>query len=891
MALHTEPVFVGATRPTMFLGVTVEFLFANGMLAMMAFLATNNILWLGLAVPLHGIAWLLCKEEPRMLSLLGLWSQTKGSSLNRGFWKASSTSPLAIEKRTMSTFPQRGIYNRENAATRHLPYTVMVDEATLRTTNHDLMRIYRIEGVAHESADDEDLNAWQEGLNILIRNIAKEYLALHTFVVRKVKNDYPEGEFVAGFSADLNQKYRDSLRDTRMLINELYIVVIYRPKAGQVVKAFDSFMAKLSPPPRTAIIAALEEDLHKLDEICQQVTASLERYEPELLTTYTRNGVTFSRTLELLGFLLNGEEQPIPLPTAAVRSALATSRLFFGKEAIEQRGPTRSQISGILSIKEYPARTVSTMMNGLLAAPYEFVLSQSFTCLSKGAATNKLKRTRDIMVNAGDLAESQIVQLDDALDDLTSNMFVMGVHNLSLQVKSPTVKQLSDDLAHARMTLAEMGMVIAREDVALEAAFWSQMPCNFGYRPRSAPVTSRNFAGFASLHNYPMGRPKGNYWGDAVALLKTASGAPYYFNFHRADLGNTTIIGPSGSGKTVTQGFLISMLEKFHPTMVFFDKDRGAEIFIRAQGGHYMPLKAGAPTGFNPFQIPLTPDYELFLQKLIKSLVTQRNEPFSVRDEVGVENAIRVVYQLPPQNRRIGQLLASLDPTDPNGVAARLAKWCGNGALAWVFDNPTDQLDFNKYRLLGFDITEFLDYAEVRTPIILYLFHRMEQVIDGRRFVCFIDEFWKALADKAFEDFAKNKLKVIRKQNGFLVAGTQSPSDTLNSPIAKTIIEQSPTQIFMPNPKADHDDYVGGFKLTEREYQIIKTLPEQSRRFLVKQGQNSVVAELNLRGFDDELAVLSGTTATVEVVQQAMKAAGTDPAAWLPEFHRRRRAA
>ena len=52
-----------------------------------------------------------------------------------------------------------------------------------------------------------------------------------------------------------------------------------------------------------------------------------------------------------------------------------------------------------------------------------------------------------------------------------------------------------------------------------------------------------------------------------------------------------------------------------------------------------------------------------------------------------------------------------------------------------------------------------------------------------------------------------------------------------------------------------------------------------------------MVCELNLRDFDNELAVLSGTTANVEVLQQAINAVGNDPATWLPEFHRRRTAA
>jgi type IV secretion system protein VirB4 len=62
-----------------------------------------------------------------------------------------------------------------------------------------------------------------------------------------------------------------------------------------------------------------------------------------------------------------------------------------------------------------------------------------------------------------------------------------------------------------------------------------------------------------------------------------------------------------------------------------------------------------------------------------------------------------------------------------------------------------------------------------------------------------------------------------------------------------------------------------------------------SRRFLVKQGQNSVVAELNLKGFDDELAVISGTTDNVNLMTQIIEQHGDDPAVWLPIFHEQRR--
>src|SRR3954469_724343 len=87
-------------------------------------------------------------------------------------------------------------------------------------------------------------------------------------------------------------------------------------------------------------------------------------------------------------------------------------------------------------------------------------------------------------------------------------------------------------------------------------------------------------------------------------------------------------------------------------------------------------------------------------------------------------------------------------------------------------------------------MTALLDDPDVRGPAMAYLFHRVEALVDGRRLVVAIDEFWKALADPAFRDMVNDKLKTIRKRNGVLILATQSPRDALNSPIAHSIIEQ-----------------------------------------------------------------------------------------------------
>ncbi|MBW4964409.1 VirB4 family type IV secretion/conjugal transfer ATPase, partial [Sulfitobacter sp. CW3] len=90
---------------------------------------------------------------------------------------------------------------------------------------------------------------------------------------------------------------------------------------------------------------------------------------------------------------------------------------------------------------------------------------------------------------------------------------------------------LLETMARGRRILADAGAVVAREDLGLEAAYWAQCPGLFRYRARVGAITSRNFAALSPFHTYPAGQADGNHWGEAVACLKTASGAPYHFSF------------------------------------------------------------------------------------------------------------------------------------------------------------------------------------------------------------------------------------------------------------------------------------------------------------------------------------------------------------------------
>ena len=87
----------------------------------------------------------------------------------------------------------------------------------------------------------------------------------------------------------------------------------------------------------------------------------------------------------------------------------------------------------------------------------------------------------------------------------------------------------------------------------------------------------------------------------------------------------------------------------------------------------------------------------------------------------------------------------------------------------------------------------------------------------------------------------------------------------------------------MPNAKAT-DEYRKAFLLTKREFQLIKETDPGSRFFLLKQGNDVVVARIDLGGMENVIPVLSGRAETVTLLDSIRKEHGENPDVWLPIF-------
>jgi type IV secretion system protein VirB4 len=766
---------------------------------------------------------------------------------------------------------------REARAGDRLPYRRHIDASTLELRDGSLMRSVKLSGFPFETEDDDVLNHLTAVRETLLRSALNSKLVLyHHIIRRRVQVDLGAQNFDP-LAADIDRRWTAELNLKRLFLNEQCLTLVVRPPRGRagLPERLGKLRSKASGPGRHGELSAL-------DSATTALIAALQAYGARVLGTYETPAGVCSEPLELLSALYNGEMRPVLLPKddQDLGQHVPYSRVSFGLDAVETRGPSQRTFSSILGVKEYPDATRPGVLDSLLRVPHELVVTESFAVIERQTARERIDLSLRRLKSADEGAATERGEMLAARDAVGAGQLGFGDHHLSVLVRSNSLESLEDATATTAAALSEIGAVAVREDVNLEPAFWGQFPGNEHYVVRRALISSMNAAGLISLHGFSMGRAKGNHWGDAITVLETTGATPYFFNFHDGDLGHFTIIGPSGSGKSVVLNFLAAQAQKFAPRTILFDKDRGSEIFLRGLGGRYEKIARGTRTGFNPLLLPDSAVNRAFLRDWLGCLL----EASGAEEEATIARAIDELFSHGPELRRlrfVRDLLGGGRRPQPGDLPSRLNPWILDGEQAWLFDNAADELNFSN-RVLGFDMTELLEDRRLRTPVLMYLFHRIEDRLDGSPTMILIDEAWKALDDPMFAARIRNWMKTLRKRNAVIGFATQSAADALDSAISAAIVEQTATAIFMPNNKAREEEYCTGFGLSSQEFEFVRSLPTHSRCLLVRQANRSVVVRLDLSGMPDLLTVLSGREASVRRLDELRASVGDDPAAWYP---------
>ena len=770
---------------------------------------------------------------------------------------------------------------REAHAGDRLPYARLVDENTLLLRDGSLMAALQVPGLLFETEDTDALNAHAATREVMLRsNLDARFVMMHHVIRRRVSVELA-ATFDDPLAAHIDRRWREKLSSGSLFVNDQFVTLVRRPARGKAGLA--ERMQKMFRRRGAEGLDADPKDLRSLRAAMQALAASLGDYGAQPLGDYTGpSGATNNELLELVSALYNGEMRPVRRPDdeTDVGRMIPYRRASFGLDAMELRGAAGSDFAAMISLKDYPDATSPGLLDGLLRLPYEMVVSESFAPSERQTARERIDLAIRRLRSADEEAMAERAEMLAARDNLGSGSVAFGDHHLTVLVRECDLARLDDAAATVAAALADTGAIAVREDTNLEPAFWGQFPGNESFLVRRALISTANMAAFGSFHGFALGQADGNHWGEAVTLLETTSSTPFFFNFHHGDLGNFSVIGPSGSGKTVVMNFLAAQAQKFQPRTILFDKDRGAELFIRGIGGTYDRIRAGEPSGFNPLALPDNATNRAFLRDWLGVLLKATGP----EELATISGAVDAAYANDPSLRRLRffrELLSGARRPQPGDLADRLAPWIEDGEHGWLFDNATDRLDLST-RVMGFDMTALLENPRLRTPTMMYLFHRIDERLDGHPTMILIDEGWKALDDEVFAARIRDWLKTLRKRNALIGFATQSARDALDSRISTALVEQTATMVFMPNARARAEDYCEGFGLTEHELALIRSLPAHSRCFLVRQPDASVVVRLDLSNAPEVLTILSGRESAVRKLDLLRESVGDAPAQWYP---------
>ncbi len=798
------------------------------------------------------------------------------------------------------------LYKRECQSSR-IPIARLVQSDVFETHEGMLGCVVKVSGLAFMTENNSSINEsndrWHQSLLQL-----PETLSILVTQCRSPMMESLSGEFTNPLAQRLDREYQEGLRCVSHYQNTLYVTIMTAKPLLKKTAGLGGFVARLQRKTLSQGRDAWREK--KLAELLlgvRQLVSALSFMGARLL------GESRSGDNELLAFLSTVSnlgvspafKTPAELPANLIarhggklqpdylNGYLAQTRLHFGC-AIQAETSTGTVFAAMLSIKQYPSVSAPTLFGPLSTLDAQCIITHSFSPILKSSALDKMLRHHNKMVSVEDAAHSQLDALASARDDVASDRVRMGLHHHTVMVMSDSVESLNSKVRDATRLLNEAGIVVVCEDIGLEPAFWAQIPGNHRYILRGSLISSRNFTDFAPLHNIRTGFIDGNHLGSAVTTLLTPARTPFYFNYHaKGDgssptKGHAMVIGGNGAGKTVLLSFLDAQLSKYDNKTFFFDRNRGAETYIRAMGGQYLTVSPESPLPLNPFDCIDTVSNRHHCLELLGLLVRRDGESHTPAYLMeSLKACVDYAFDALPQESRQLRFILNRLPADFER-RSELALWVDTeesaGAYGYLFDNPRDALHLTDK--MGFDMTHFLDKEpeHVRTPLLFHLFHRIEQSLDGRLVSILLDEGWQYLSDAYWSSYLARWLPTLRKLNAHVVLATQSPASVVGSPIRHQLLDNSAAQLFFMNPKAKREHYIDGFELRESEFEIIHGNSPASRLLLIKQEHESHLVRFDLSNLSAWLPVLSSSVTSLKRLDALRAQFGDAPENWVPQL-------
>ncbi len=737
-----------------------------------------------------------------------------------------------------------------------VPYACMFDPHTIVTKNGELLQTIKVVGFSYEAVAHEPVELRDTIRRAISAHIPTNEYAIWFHTLRRQRSLKMDGDFPDPFSQSVNDAWNEVNQWERTYVNELY-VTIARECESASIGGTKGFVRGLIPNREIKERNAyLDRAFSELDKVCGDVLGTLKQYGAKRLGLVERDGVAYSENLEFLEKLINLEERAMPVPQEDLSEYLTSGEITFAYNAMEVRTyEGKRRFATILTIKEYKEASLEAI-DRFMQTPCEFIVTQCFDFINAKEALSNYEEQKELTRISGDDELSDTTELTAILASNRHRPTDFGQQQTTLFIIAPSVKELEASVLQLREALSEIGIVSIREDIKFEECYWAQLPGNFEFVKRLRAINTQHVAGFANLNNFPAGSSQGSHWGPPVALFYTAAKTPYFFNFHHAETGHTSIIGPNGSGKSVLINFLVAQSRKFHPRIVYFDATHSAKHFLEAIGGQYHSVTQGDLT-INPFLMPDTAANREFLSLWVATLIDSQGEHITQEMMQLFARVIEQMYTSPEIERSLSSLI-TLVGRENSDFAEKLSVWKTGAHSGWIHDT-IDKIRL-RHDVIGFDISEIIKRPDIRIPVVSYMLHRIGLTLTPERpTIIVLDEGFQILENPIFGPRLGHWMHYITKHNGIVITATEEIEAAAALHVTPSVLENSVTQIFMPNDFPSMEAYIARFQLSEEEFRYVGGMNKDERHFLLKRGNESIIGEMNLAGLDDIVRVLSGS--------------------------------
>jgi type IV secretion system protein VirB4 len=402
-------------------------------------------------------------------------------------------------------------------------------------------------------------------------------------------------------------------------------------------------------------------------------------------------------------------------------------------------------------------------------------------------------------------ADNKVADADAALQELGGDHVAFGYLTTTITVADADPAAADEKARSVERVVNGLGFTVKRERPNAVEAWLSGIPGQAYANVRQPIVHTLNLAHLMPLSSVWAGPSRtAHLHGPALLVAETAGSTPFRLSTHMGDVGHMLVVGPTGAGKSVLLSLFAMQFRRYPGARVFiFDKGWSARAAVLAMGGTHHALGAGErrPGGTLAFQ-PLRRIHEAaersWAADWLAGLLDNERQAVTPEAKDALWSALLSLASAPPGERTLTGLSLLLQSS---ATKRALLPYTLEGPFGSLLDAAEDGLALADVHC--FETESLMNSPALVSPVLHYLFHRLEQRFDGAPTLLVLDEAWLFLDNPLFAARIREWLKVLRKKNVAVVFATQSLADIAESSIAPTIIESCPQRIFLPNDRAD----------------------------------------------------------------------------------------